>query len=1060
MKRILQSFFLFLFLISAIAASAQDRTVSGTVKAQEDSYPLPGVSVKANGTEIGTQTDVNGNFSLRVPSTTKTLTFSYIGFKSITLNINANNTMNVLLETDSKQLGEVIVTGALGIKRAAKENGYAETNISSKELNQASVINIANGLTAKVSGLQINTINNGIDPGLRIVLRGNRSINGNNTALVVLDGIPVPSSTLASINPNDIESVNVLKGASAAALYGSEASNGALVVTTKKATTNGKPVIKYSNSSQLQTVAYLPDIQTTYGQYGGEPAPDLDPLTGFAKYVPYENQLFGPKYDGSNVDFGPPLQDGTQQKGTYTSQGNQLKRFFETGRVIQNDISFAQGDKDNSFFLSYQNAYTKGIVPNDVSKRNAIRVGASKTYGNFKADFSLGYTNTDISTYFGGYDGSNLYANILQVPANIDIRSLKDPFGKFTNPNDYFSGYSINPYWVTSQSRINNRRDVLLANASANYAPTKWFDATYRISQNYGIYQQKRTQSEVIFSQYAINDPLGVGNRPSGYPSGKIPGQVSDYTQFGDGGTGYNRFQQDLLLNFKHTFFDDFKTNLLLGSTVWQQKYKFVSTGSNSLLIPNYYNVNAIGGVADASEGEALIRQIGVYGSLNIGYKDYAFLEVTGRNDFDSRLGKANRSFFYPSVKASFIFTDAISALKNNKIINYGKLRAAYSQVGQVNIGPYSLQNTYSVTSGYPYGSLGALSLGTTNNNPDLKPELVTEIEFGTELGFFDSRINLIATYFNQDSKNQTFSIVTSAATGFNRATINAGELQSKGFEFDLKGAVLTKQKNKVSLDLGGNLGIYNSEVKSLLSGGPQEFQISGASNNTFAIVGQPYPIIKGTDLLRDPQGRVIVSPTTGYPSINPTQQSFGRATPKYILGLNASVGYKFVTLSAVAEYRGGYSILNQVGSTLTFTGQSALSASAGRQRFIFPNSVTQNTDGTFTSNTSVPVRDGNYGFWQGNYYRANSTYVTSAAFWKLREVNLSFDLNQFIKNKKYIKGAFFSVNGRNLLLFKPKENTFADPEFSLDNSNAVGQTNSNQIPPTRIFGANLQITF
>jgi TonB-linked SusC/RagA family outer membrane protein len=1063
MKKLLQSLFLVLFVaVQAMAQVTPERTVTGKVTAKEDGLPLPGVSVLIPGTQLGTQTNIDGNFTLKVPTSNNSLRFTYIGYSTQTVNIGANNAVNVVLVLDAQQLGEVVVTGALGVKRASKENGYAEANVTSKEITQAAVTNIANGLTAKVSGLQVNTTNNGIDPSLRIVLRGSRSINGTNTALVVLDGVPVPSSTLASINPNDIESVNVLKGAGAAALYGSEASNGALIVTTKKGTSGGKPVIKYSNSFQAQEVSYFPEFQSSFGQYGGEPFPDVDALTGAPKYVPYENQLYGPAYDGSTVNLGPPLEDGTQLTGVYSSLGNQQKRFFNTGRIMQNDFSFSQGDADNSFFFSYQNVDNKGVVPNDASSRNAVRLGASKRFGIFNADFSLGYTNTNIKTYIGGYDGSNLYTNVMQWPANVDIRAFKDPNGKFSNPSDFYDAYAINPYWITENSRRNMKRDVILGNLSLNLKPTEWFDATYRIAQNFGIYQRHDQNQEVNFTAYAISDPMGAGNRPSNYPSGKIPGTVLEQTQFGDGGgagNGYSRLQQDLLTNFHHTFFNDFKANLLVGATVWQQRLKQINASSSSLLIPDYYNVNAIGGVVTAGASEAMIRQQGVYGSFTVGYKDFAFVEVTGRNDWDSRLSKSNRSFFYPSVKGSFVFTDAIDALKNNKVINYGKIRGGYSKVGQVNIGPYSINNTFGVTSGFPYGSLGALTVGATNNNPNLKPEIVTELEIGTELGFFDSRVNIGASYYDQHSRDQTLSVQTTPSSGYSRATINVGEVQNKGLEFDLRLGVLTKAKNAVNFDLGANFNISNPKVLSLQEG-VNEFLLDGTSTSIYAKVGEAFPIIKGTDLLRDPQGRPIVSAITGYPSIDPTQKAFGRTTPKYILGLNSSVGYKFVTLSAVAEYRAGNYIYNSIGSTLTFAGVSGLSASAGRQRFIFPNSVIKNADGSFTENTSVSVRDGNYGFWQGNYYRANSTYVTSAAFWKLREVNLSFNLDQFVNKTKFVKGVTFALTGSNLLLFKPKENTWADPEFSLDNGNAVGQTNSNQTPPTRVFGANLHVTF
>ena len=1059
-KRLLHSLFLMLFIASQ--ALAQDRTVTGTVTAKDDGLPLPGVSVKVSGTQSGTQTGANGKFALTAPSGSNRLQFTYIGYATQIVSIPSSNVVNVVLVSDSKVLGEVVVTGALGIKRQSKELGYAAQNVTSKELTQSNVTNVANGLTAKVSGLQINTVNNGIDPAIRIVLRGNRSINNNNAALIVLDGIPVPSGTLNSLNPNDIQDVNILKGASAAALYGSEASNGAMVITTKKGVTGGKPVIKYSNSFQAQRIAYFPDFQNKFGLYGGEGSDFIDPNTGFSKFVPYENQNYGPAYTGEMVQLGPKLENGDSLMVKYAAlPTDPRKSFFNTGLTEQNDISYQQGGEDNSFFLSYQNVYSKGVVEKDQNKRNALRIASARRFGILKADFSLGYTNTDISTYGSSYDGSQLFTNVIQTPSFVDLNLFRDPNGKFGNPSDFYSAYHVNPWWQIDNSRISQKRDVILGNINLNISPTKWFDATYRVSNNYGIYQRRDIKKDVTFTQYAINDPLGAGNVPSTYKSGKINGNASDFTQYGDGGTGYSRFQQDLLLNFHRNFFTDFKTNLLLGSTLWQQHYKNISGGSDNLLIPGYYNINAILGEVSAFQEEKTIRQLGVFGSLNVGYKGYAFLELTGRNDIDTRLSASNRSFFYPSAKISFVPTEAFAALKNNRIITYSKFRAAYSKVGQVGVQPYSLKNSFIAPSGFPYGSTGALVRSNVLNNPNLKPEFVKELEFGTELGLFDSRVNLQATWYKQNATNQTLDVDLSAATGFTKAVINAGEIENKGLELDLRLKVLEKSKHAIGFDLGSNLAIYNSKVKSLIPGVAEEFGISGASTSVYAVVGQPYPVLKGTDLKRDPSGRVIVSGITGEPIIDPEQKILGRTTPKYILGLNMSVSYKIVTLSAVGEYRGGNKIYNQIGSTLNFGGISATSASADRQRFIFPNSVIETSPNVFEPNTSISIREGNYRFWQSSAYnRVVTPFVSSAAFWKLREVNLSFDLSKYVAKNKYVKGASFALTGRNLLLFKPKNNPWSDPEYNLDDTNAVGQTSATQTPPTRIYGANLQLTF
>jgi TonB-linked SusC/RagA family outer membrane protein len=1055
--------FLMLFITQVFA---QNRTVTGTVTAKDDGLPIPGVTVKVKGTQIGTQTNTAGKFTLNVPPTGAVLVFSFIGYE--TKEVPANGpAVNVELAVSSRQLGEVIVTGALGIKRAEKENGYASTTVSAKDLTMTNETNIANGLTAKVAGLAVATVDNSIDPQIRITLRGNRSIGGNNTALIVVDGIPIPGGSLSSINPDDVESSTILKGSGAAALYGSEASNGAIIITTKKGT-GARPTITYDNSLQLEKVGYFPDLQNQFGNFGGEPN-YIDPLTGFSQYVPYENQLYGPAFDGRIVNVGGPAggPNGPVLTAVYSPlKKNPIESFFNTGITEQNTITFSQGDAKSSFFMSAQNIYKEGTVPSDKSYSTRVSIRGTKSAGDFKADYSIGYTRTNISTYGTGYNGGNLYTTVMQWPAFLDIKQFSNPnTSTFGNPSDFYDAYAINPYWIVDDSRINKQRDVFLGNLKLTYSPTKWLDASYQVAQSVGIDQEKYTRSQVNFTPYSVSDPFGAGNVPSSFSSGLIPGQVSDLYQYGDGTGaaypgGFSRLQGDAILNFHHTFFNDFKTNLILGNTVWEQYYKAQFTGSNNLLIQDFYNVNTISGVPTAFEGEATIRQIAYFGELNLGYKDFIFLDGTLRNEQDSRLNAKNRSFTYPSAKISFIPTEAIEALKNNKVLNYAKLYASFSKVGNISVGPYNLQNTYFVTGGFPYGSLGALSTGGTNYSSDLKPESIKEIELGAELSFFDSRLHTTITYYKQNSTNQTLNINTSSATGYSNAVINAGEIQSSGEEFELTGQVLTQAKNVFGWTLGGNLSINDSKVVSLL---PNINSVQ-LGNNVFAVVGQPFPVYKGTDMNRDPQGRVIVDANTGLPSANPVQQNFGRTTPKYILGLNTQVAYKFISLSGVAEYRGGNIIYNAVGSTLNFAGSSAISASAGRQAFVYPNSVINTgtaANPVYTPNTSVNVVDGNYGFWQSSAYNSvNSPRVSSAAFWKLREVALNFKLDQFIRNAKFIKGLTVALTGRNLALWKPKSNPWGDPEFADTIGNGIGTTSSNQTPGTRLFGADLKVTF
>jgi hypothetical protein len=501
----------------------------------------------------------------------------------------------------------------------------------------------------------------------------------------------------------------------------------------------------------------------------------------------------------------------------------------------------------------------------------------------------------------------------------------------------------------------------------------------------------------------------------------------------------------------------------LLGSTVWQEQFNQVSNSSTQLLVDGFYNIGSILGVPSTGQLQGTIRQVAWLGDLTVSYKDFAFLEASDRNDHDSRLSAENRSFWYPSVKGSVVLSDAIDALKGNKILSYAKLRASFSKVGDVNVPPYSTLPTFGVTSGFPYGNTGGLSLSTTLNNPNLKPEFTKEIEFGGDFGFLNNRINGSVTYYKSNTTNQTLPITVAPETGYNNSLVNIGEVQNTGLETKLDIQVLTKAQNKVGLTLGGNFTIQNSKVISLTNG-LSSITLSTINTNAAiqAVVGQPYPSLVATDLVRDPQGHPIVDAATGNPSLNNNLTNLGRTTPKYLLGLTQTVSYKFVTLSLTSEFRTGNVIYNQGLLQATAAGTSLLSASSGRQQFVFPNSVIQTSPGVYAKNTSTLTSDGGINFFDsGAFYTAGSTYVSSAAFWKLREADLAFNLNQFVKQSGFIKAATFSLIGRNLIMLRPKSNNWSDPEFSSNTGggNAIGYE-ANQLPPTRFFGANLSLTF
>jgi hypothetical protein len=453
-----------------------------------------------------------------------------------------------------------------------------------------------------------------------------------------------------------------------------------------------------------------------------------------------------------------------------------------------------------------------------------------------------------------------------------------------------------------------------------------------------------------------------------------------------------------------------------------------------------------------------------VFGSVGLGFKNWAFVEFTGRNDWDSRLPLNNYSYFYPGVNASVVLTDAIEGMTNGKVLSYLKLKAAWNKAGNVNLGAagingaYQLESTFGQAGGFPYGSLPGFTANNTINNPSIRPEVVESYEVGAEVAFLDGRISLDGAYYYQNNNDQVIDVNISQSTGYTLAKLNAAQFYNKGFEFDLRLTPLLKM-GKFTWNFSGNLTTNDSKVQEVY-GDLTELNVG---NTAYVIKGYPAYTHKLVDWLRDSAtGKVVVDPISGYPTQNPTNTIFGRTLPKYILGLNTDLSWNGIGLKIVAEYRGGSYIYNAVGSSLGFTGIDYLSATNMRQRFVFPNSVYKDPTGKFVDNNDIAVTNAHYDFLQAGRFRNTQTnYYTSAAFWKLRELVLSYDLPQrWLGNGQVIKKASVALIGRNLLMFRPETNQWTDPEFSNTTANAIGTTDIGQTPPTRLFGFNINLTF
>lgn len=1017
--------FIVMLLFLGIAAFAQNRTVKGTVK-NEKGEPVPFATITETGTKNATNADEGGSFTITIKQNSK-LTISATGFSANTITPGSGD-VAVVINASQEELTEVVVTTALGVKKQPRELGYSVAKIDNKEITQANPVNVQNGLTGKVSGLNISTVNNGVFADTRITLRGIRSLTGNNQPLLVLDGSPVALSQLNNLNPNDVEDITVLKGANAASLYGPDGVNGVIYVKTKRGSKTGAPQVTVSNSTQFETVQFLPKFQTQFGTGSGVDA------NGVGIFDPVENQQYGDAYDGSMREIGKPLPDGSYETVPYSYNKKGRLNFFQTGTTIQNDVSYSAKD----FYLSAQDVNINGTLEGDKNRRTTFRFNSGKEYGGFKANFNVSYTR-------GQYNVATTspYWEVFNTAGHIDLAKYKDWRNDVaSSPNHYYNEYYQNPYFIKDRQRSTGTSDDFLAQIELSQKITNWLNVVYRASGTATNSDYSNTSEAFTFSDYAKNVTHKY-NASNDYFAG-----VADGTSRG------NRVTSDLYINAAKTY-KDFNFDLMLGHSYRQTTAKSVAVSGSNLIIPTLYNVANRTGEPGASESNSKARLMGVFGKFAVGYKNWAFLEFTGRQDWDSRLPQDNNSFFYPGASASVVLSDAFPSIKSN-FLNYLKVRGSISKSGNVNVNPYALEPVYSVAAGFPYGSLPGFTGPNSVTNPNLSPEFVNSKEIGLEIALLRNRINFEFTAYTQNNTDQVLGVNVSQTTGLASATVNAADFDNKGLEFDLRLTPLVKLGD-VNIDLKANYSLQDSKVNSVYLG----LNEIGIGNSNFAVTGYPAFMFKLTDYLRDPEGRIIVNATNGYPSQDPAIKQFGRTMAKHLIGLVPTISWKGLSFTGTADYRGGHQVYNGIGPDMDFTGSSARSGSNGRQRFVVPNSVYW--DGAkYVPNTSILTANGGYGFYESsaNNRAIQSNYLSSAAAWKIRELVLAYTFNQnLLKKTGFIKNATIALTGRNLFTFLPESNQWTDPEFNTGTGNALGVNNTNQLPPNRLWGFNINVT-
>jgi TonB-linked SusC/RagA family outer membrane protein len=1054
---------------------AQSRTITGTVKDKDDGQPIPGASVKIKGTSNGVQTNASGQYSLKA-ATGQVLVFSFVGYTPQEQTVGSGSTMNATLSPASKQLTEVVVT-SFGIQRQAAQLGYSTTKVSGADINTAKPVSVANGLTGKVSGLQVNTINAGLFAPTRITLRGNRSLTGNNQPLIVVDG-SIYYSDISTLNPEDIQSTDVLKGSSASAVYGSDASNGVIIITTKHGNGTKAQSVTLSSTLDVENVSYMPQLQNQFGSNGGEyPVLDFNKLGGYdasgtyhGYYIPYENQSYGPLYNGAMVPLGRPLPDGTYESVRFTGNPNQKRDFLNTGLTTHLNFAYDGSDETGSFHMSFQDINAKAVMPGDVGRRDVFRIGGDKKYGIFSYNYSATYTRVNKNVTNTG----SVYDDLLESPVFVPVADLKNVNSKWGNPDTYYNDYYYSPGQIIAENRNLDLENHLNANIALNLKPWKWVNLTYRSSIENIQQRIEERDAGITYSAYTqtadtINyaNPTGTGIVKA-EDSGTKYSATSTYPQYGVQNFNNLLFTSDFLATFNTKIVKNVSFTGTGGITYVENKitYDPINEGPLNFLPYNTQNFSSTPNLAGQGAWEA--RKLGYFAESTFGYKDYLFVHGSFRTDIDTRLSKANRYIPYYDVDGSLIISQLFKSITENGILDFAKVRFAHSLTGNVSAlaggsqyiayGAYQTIPTYGSAYAFPYSSTGlpGYSLSTTVANPNIKPEKITEDEVGLDLGFLNDRINFTGSYYKSTTKDGIVYAAVSSASGFNRALLNAANSSNTGYELDLSGTILKHSDFEWTMKV--NYTHETSKVNSIVSG----VSALNVGNAAYAVVGKAYPQIEAYDWTRDPSnGKVIVDANTGLPTRASTLSVLGQSTPTDIIGVTTNLKYKSFSFSMTWDYRGGHVFyVSDLGTTLDHSGNSITSVVAGRQRFVFPNSEYLNSAGQYVANTNVEVQDGNYNFWPTLYQSVGANYVISAAAWKLREASLSYALpKKWINDVKFIKGATLSVSGRNLLMFTPKTNKFTDPEFSNDTGNGVGTAGLGQMPPTRIISTTLSVT-
>ena len=1023
----------------AIDISQQDTKVTGVV---EDEFgPVAGASVVIKGTTNGTMTDMDGHFTLEGVKKGDIIQISFIGFATQDIPYTGQTTLNVKMQEDTQKLDEVVVT-ALGMKRDKKALGYAMQELKGDELLSSREPNLANSLSGKVSGLQIVRSSNGVGGSSKIVLRGNSSLTGSNQPLIVVDGTPMDNFTggvddvwgnsgadmgngLSDINPEDIESMTVLKGASAAALYGSRAGNGVILITTKSGKKNEGIGITVNAGITTESIFLKPDMQNSFGQ---------------GSVGAYDNQSrlsWGPKAEGQMVTDWLGRQVPLQ---TYDN----IDAFFRTGTSFNEGVSFQQNIKGTSVFTSINRSDDAGITPESKLNKTNITLRATTFLDEaekWKIDAKVNYINMNAHNRpIQGVNPSNAFNTIYNLPRSLNVKEFKNSVDEEGNMIwwDASKNPQENPYWVTKFRQNNDTRNRLLGNVALKYAPTNWFDIELRGGTDY----YTTTKNEKVYAG-GNTSPRGLYNEGSE--------------------TFYENNYSFLATARKDNLIDRLGGFVTFGGNLMMQKRTKMNASAGELLVPNLFSLN--NGVNKPTVTSELIRRKmnSLYGSLQLNWDGYLFLDVTARNDWSSTMSKANRSYFYPSVSLSAVISDMLPKIGGEmpEWFTFAKVRASFAEVGN-DLDPYQLYNNFTV--GKDENGNTTAAPGNVLFDSTVRSELIKSWEAGFDVRFFNNRLGLDAAWYKTNATRQLLNLPTDPFSGYSSRKVNAGNIQNEGVEVSLNGAILDNPKglnwnataqfslnrNKI-IDLYPGVTLY--DIKTL-----DAIQIVAVQGSYYGdIYGQTFQRVE--DKNSPYYGQQIVG-EDGLPLITTDKSKVGNQSPDWMLGLTNNFAYKGFNLSFLIDFRIGGDLYSATASNLYSRGNAAGTVvNGGRESFVVPNSVVQTPDG-YKENT-VAVTPQNY--WErigstGNY-GLPEMYTYDATNIRLRNITLGYDFNRAMLKKTPFQRLRLSATCNNVWMIHYNLPGIDPESVSATNTNATGFENG-AAPTSRSFTFNVTVGF